>query len=92
MAHAEPPFIRSRSRNWHYEGFVGGKHCWGRRVSAPVIAAYMHSRRRPGVGFIFAATVPFWVLGVVQVVPMTALDVYTSERVAAAILARVPSW
>lgn len=71
-------------------GLVGGALQGATGVSAPVIATYMHSMRLPRDGFIFAVTVPFWLLGAVQIVSMSALGVYDTDRLVAAAFALVP--
>jgi len=71
-------------------GFVGGALQGSTGISAPVIATYVHSLRLPRAGFIFAVTLPFQVLGMVQVVSMATLGVYTTERLVAAAFAIIP--
>lgn len=71
-------------------GFVGGALQGSTGISAPVIATYMHSLRLPRAGFIFAVTLPFQVLGMVQIVSMATLGVYTTDRLIAAAFAIIP--
>lgn len=71
-------------------GLVGGGLQGATGISAPVIATFVHSLRLPRAGFIFAITVPFTVLGMVQVISMAALGVYTTDRLFAALLAIIP--
>lgn len=71
-------------------GLIGGTLQGATGISAPVIATYMHSQRLPRTEFIFAVTVPFQVLGMVQIVSMASLGVYTSERLIAGAFAILP--
>lgn len=71
-------------------GLVGGAMQGATGISAPVIATYMHSLRLPRAEFVFAVSVPFLVLGTVQVVSLAGLGVYTTDRAAAAALAVIP--
>ncbi len=71
-------------------GFVGGGLQGATGISAPVIATFMHSLRLPRTGFIFAITVPFQVLGMVQVISMATLGVYDQERLVASLIAILP--
>lgn len=71
-------------------GLVTGGLQGATGISSPVLATYMHSMRLERARFIFAITVPFLVLGVVQIVAMGALGAYTGERTVAALLAVIP--
>lgn len=71
-------------------GLVGGTLQGATGISAPVIATYMHSLRLPRPEFIFAVTIPFQVLGMVQIVSMASLGVYTSDRIVAGVFAIIP--
>jgi uncharacterized protein len=71
-------------------GFVGGGMHGATGISAPVIATYTHSLSLPRTGFVFAVTVPFAVLGAVQIVSLVAVDAYDTERFFAGLLAVIP--
>lgn len=71
-------------------GLVTGGLQGATGISSPVIATYMHSMRLERARFIFAITVPFLVLGVVQIAAMGALGAYTGERTVAGLLAVLP--
>lgn len=59
-------------------------------VAAPVIATYAHSLRLPRSEFVAAISLPFVVLGVVQIVSLLALGGYDRERILAGLIACVP--
>ncbi len=71
-------------------GFVAGGMHGATGISAPVVATYTHSLNLPRTGFVFAVTVPFAVLGAVQIVSLIAVDAYDSERITAALIAIIP--
>ena len=69
--------------------FAGGLH-GATGISAPVVATYFHSLNLPRTAFIIAVTVPFAVLGAVQIVSLAAVGAYDAERLAAAAIAVIP--
>jgi len=71
-------------------GLVTGGLQGATGISSPVLATYMHSMRLERARFIYAITVPFLVLGVVQIMAMGALGAYTVEWTAAALVAIIP--
>lgn len=72
-------------------GFVGGSLAGATGISAPVIATYIHALEMARVAFIFAVTVPFWGLGLVQVISYAGLGAYDSERLVAGLVATIPT-
>lgn len=72
-------------------GFVGGTLAGSTGISAPVIATYVHALEMTRMVFIFAVTVPFWGLGLVQVISYAGLGAYDSERLIAGLIATVPT-
>ena len=71
-------------------GLFGGILHGTTGVAAPVIATYAHSLRLPRSGFVAAISLPFVVLGVVQIISLLALGGYDQERVLAGLIACVP--
>lgn len=71
-------------------GFVAGGLHGATGISAPVLATYFHSLSLPRTSFIIAVTVPFAVLGAVQVVSLAAVGAYDAERFLAGLLAIIP--
>jgi uncharacterized membrane protein YfcA len=59
-------------------------------ISAPVVATYIHSLRLPRTAFVFAVSVPFLVLGLVQIASLVALGGYDRGRIVAGVLACIP--
>ena len=71
-------------------GFGAGVLVGATGVSAPVIGTYFHSLRLARTGFVFAVSVPFFFLGLMQIVSLAALGGYDQARVTAGILACIP--
>ena len=71
-------------------GFGAGVLVGATGVSAPVIGTYVHSLRLARSGFVFAVSVPFFFLGVMQILSLAALGGYDQSRITAGILACVP--
>ena len=71
-------------------GFGAGVLVGATGVSAPVIGTYVHSLRLARSGFVFAVSVPFFFLGVMQILSLAALGGYDQARITAGILACVP--
>ena len=71
-------------------GFGAGVLVGATGVSAPVIGTYVHSLRLARSGFVFAVSVPFFFLGVTQILSLAALGGYDQARITAGILACVP--
>lgn len=72
-------------------GFSGGALAGATGIAAPVIATYIHALEMARSAFIFAVTLPFWTLGVVQLVSYASLGAYDMDRVAAGLVAAVPT-
>lgn len=72
-------------------GFFGGALAGATGIAAPVIATYVHALEMTRAAFIFAVTVPFWTLGVVQLVSYAGLGAYDMERVVAGLIAAIPT-
>mgnify|MGYP001824911309 CR=1 FL=1 len=71
-------------------GFGAGVAVGATGVSAPVVATYFHSLRLDRTGFVFAVSVPFFFLGLMQIVSLAALGGYDQARVTAGLLACIP--
>jgi len=71
-------------------GFIGGGMQGATGISAPVVATYTHTLNLPRSGFVFAVTVPFAVLGAVQIVSLAYVDAYDAERIVAGLVAIIP--
>jgi uncharacterized membrane protein YfcA len=71
-------------------GFGGGVLAGSTGISAPVIATYVHSLRLDRPGFVFSVSVPFFFLGVMQILSLAALGGYDQGRITAGIIACVP--
>lgn len=59
-------------------------------ISAPVVGTYVHSLRLDRSQFVFAVSVPFFFLGVMQIVSLAALGGFDEARITAGIIACVP--
>lgn len=71
-------------------GFGGGVLAGATGISAPVFATYLHSLRLARSGFVFALSVPFLLLGSMQIISLAMLGGYDRARVTAGILACIP--
>ena len=71
-------------------GLAGGILHGTTGIAAPIIGTYAHSLRLARSGFVAAITLPFVVLGVVQMISLLVLGGYDSERIVAALLVCVP--
>jgi len=71
-------------------GLGGGLLLGTTGVAAPVIGTYVHSLRLARSSFVLAVSVPFFVLGVVQISSLVFFDGYDQERLVAGLLACVP--
>lgn len=71
-------------------GFGAGVLIGATGISAPVIATYAHSLRLDRSSFVLAMSVPFFFLGIVQIVSLAALGGYDRARVTAGIIACIP--
>ena len=71
-------------------GFAAGGLHGATGISAPVVATYFHSLNLARTAFIVAVTVPFAVLGAVQIVSLAAVGAYDTERLLAAAVAVIP--
>ncbi|HEU4320599.1 MAG TPA: sulfite exporter TauE/SafE family protein [Acidimicrobiia bacterium] len=72
-------------------GFSGGALVGATGIGAPVIASYVHALEMARSAFIFAVTLPFWVLGGAQMVAYGYLGVLDSERLIAGLIASIPA-
>lgn len=59
-------------------------------VAAPIIATYAHSLHLTRSEFVAAISVPFFVLGTVQMIGLLALGGYDQERLIAGLIACIP--
>ena len=71
-------------------GFSAGVLVGATGISAPVVGTYVHSLHLARTGFVFAVAVPFFFLGVMQIVTLAALGGYNSARVTAGVIACIP--
>ena len=71
-------------------GLVGGGLHGATGISAPVVATYFHSLNLPRTSFVIAVTIPFAVLGAVQIVSLAAVGAYDRERIIAGLVAIIP--
>lgn len=71
-------------------GFGAGVLVGATGISAPVVGTYVHSLRLARTGFVFAVAVPFFFLGLMQIVTLAALGGYDSARVTAGVIACIP--
>lgn len=72
-------------------GFFGGALAGATGIAAPVIATYVHALEMARAAFIFAVTLPFWTLGVAQLISYAGLGAYDQERIVAGVIAAVPT-
>lgn len=72
-------------------GFFGGGLAGATGIAAPVIATYVHALDMARAAFIFAVTLPFWTLGVAQLVSYAGLGAYHPDRILAGVIAAVPT-
>jgi uncharacterized membrane protein YfcA len=56
-----------------------------------VLATYLHSLKLPRTSFIIAVTIPFAVLGAVQIASLAAVGAYDNELVLAGAIAIIPA-
>ena len=80
---------RARSLAWP-AGFGGGVLHGTTGVAAPVVATYVHSLQLPRSGFVAGISVPFFVLGLVQMLSLIAFGGYDQERLVAGLLVCIP--
>ncbi len=71
-------------------GLVGGVFQGGTGVSGPVIATFVHSLDLSRDAFVLAITLPFQILGIVQVASLSLLGAYDRQRMIASAIAVVP--
>ncbi len=72
-------------------GLLGGILQGGTGASGPVIGTYAHALNLDRAAFILAVTIPFQILGVVQIVSLAAFGGYNRERLAVAAIATIPA-
>lgn len=72
-------------------GLVSGGLQGATGISAPVLATYLHSLKLPRTSFIIAVTIPFTVLGAVQMASLAAVGAYDSELLIAGVVAIIPA-
>lgn len=70
-------------------GLGGGVLLGSTGVGAPVIATYVHSLRMARSGFVLGVSIPFLVLGLVQIATLAFLGSYDQERLIAGALASI---
>ena len=73
-------------------GFFGGWLAGATGVASPIIGTYVHALDVVRTAFIFAVTLPFWTLGVVQLISYTTLGAYDTSRVVAGLVATIPTF
>jgi len=72
-------------------GFLGGILQGGIGASGPVVATYVHALNLDRAAFVLAVTLPFQVLGAVQIASLAAFGGYNWERLIAGAIATVPA-
>ncbi len=72
-------------------GFVTGILQGATGISAPVLATYLHSLKLPRTSFIIAVTIPFTVLGAVQIASLAAVGAYDNDLLLAGAIAIIPA-
>ena len=72
-------------------GFVSGSLQGATGISAPVLATYLHSLKLPRTSFIIAVTIPFTVLGAVQIASLAAVGAYDNDLLLAGAIAIIPA-
>lgn len=71
-------------------GLVAGGLHGATGISAPVVATYFHSLGLARSAFIVAVTIPFAVLGAVQIVSLALVGAYDAQRLVAGAVAVIP--
>ena len=72
-------------------GFLAGGLHGATGISAPIVGTFFHSLGLMRTSFIIAVTVPFFVLGAVQIASLAFLGAYDSERLVAGAIAIIPA-
>jgi hypothetical protein len=72
-------------------GLLGGVLQGGTGASGPVVATYVHALSLERAAFVLAVTLPFQVLGAVQLVSLTVLGGYDRERLIFGAIATIPA-
>jgi len=72
-------------------GFLGGILQGGTGASGPVIGTYVHALNLDRAAFVLAVTIPFEILGIVQIASLAVFGGYDQERLVAAAIATVPA-
>lgn len=72
-------------------GLVAGGVHGATGISSPVVATYFHSMGLARPAFIIAVTVPFFVLGSIQILSLAAVGAYDAERLVAGVVACIPA-
>ncbi len=72
-------------------GLLGGILQGGTGASGPVIGTYVHSLKLERAAFVLAVTIPFQILGIVQIVSLALFGGYNQDRLIAAAIATVPA-
>ena len=71
-------------------GFGGGVLHGTTGVAAPIVATYVHSLQLPRSGFVAGISVPFFVLGLVQMGSLIAFGGYDQERIVSGLAVCIP--
>lgn len=72
-------------------GLFAGVLQGGTGASGPIVATYVHALNLERAAFVLAVTIPFQVLGTVQLVSLAAFGGYNRERLVAGLIATVPA-
>lgn len=72
-------------------GLVAGGVHGATGISSPVVATFFHSMGLDRPAFIIAVTIPFLVLGMVQIATLAVVGAYDAERIVAGAVACIPA-
>lgn len=72
-------------------GLVAGGVHGATGISSPVVATFFHSMGLERTAFIIAVTVPFLVLGMVQIATLAVVGAYDADRLLAGAVAVIPA-
>jgi uncharacterized protein len=72
-------------------GFLAGGLHGATGISAPIVGTFFHTLGLMRPSYIIAVTVPFFVLGSIQILSLAALGAYDSERLIAGVIAVIPA-
>lgn len=77
---------KTAKRGTPVAGFVGGLFQGAAGISGPIVVSWTHGMRMSKHAFVFSITVMFAITGAVQIVSMTVLQLWTTERFAISVL------